>query len=161
MVKKSSFVQRVKLKGDGGNSSSGFFFVYIWKTHWVVGTSCNVISWSLSLFALPHSHSHVSPSTFPCVPIPIPHVFPSTVPCVLIPIPTCSHSHLMLLGVLLLFPDEKSDFRAHFVDSYLQQQQIVVCDGPTEESTAKFWQMVWDEGCTYVVMLTPVDGEVS
>lgn len=29
MVKKSSFVQRVKLKGDSGNSSSGFFFVYI------------------------------------------------------------------------------------------------------------------------------------
>ena len=37
---------------------------------------------------------------------------------------------------------------------------MVVCDGPTEDSTTKFWQMVWDEGCTYLVMLTPQDGDV-
>ena len=53
-----------------------------------------------------------------------------------------------------------SDFRAHYVDSYLEQQLMVVCDGPTEDSTAKFWQMVWDERCAYLIMLTPQDGDV-
>ena len=37
---------------------------------------------------------------------------------------------------------------------------MVVCDGPTEDSTAKFWQMVWDERCAYLIMLTPQDGDV-
>ena len=54
-----------------------------------------------------------------------------------------------------------SDFHAHYVDSYLEPQLMVVCDGPTEDSTAKFWQMVWDEGCTYLIMLTPQDEDVS
>ena len=38
---------------------------------------------------------------------------------------------------------------------------MVVCDGPTEDSTAKFWQMVWDEGCIYLIMLTPQDEDMS
>ena len=57
-------------------------------------------------------------------------------------------------------PAGVSDFRAHYVDSYLEPQLMVVCDGPTEDSTVKFWQMVWDEGCTYLIMLTPQDGDV-
>ena len=64
---------------------------------------------------------------------------------------TSLHSH-SLAGV--------SEFRAHYVDSYLEPQLMVVCDGPTEDSTAKFWQMVWDERCTYLIMLTPQDGDV-
>ena len=58
-------------------------------------------------------------------------------------------------------PAGLSDFRAHYVDSYLEPQLMVVCDGPTEDSTVKFWQMVWDEGCTYLIMLTPQDEDVS
>ena len=67
----------------------------------------------------------------------------------------------MTLSVLLSLPVGISDFRAHYVDSYLEPQLMVVCDGPTEDSTAEFWQMVWDERCTYLIMLTPQDGDVS
>ncbi len=50
---------------------------------------------------------------------------------------------------------------AHYMDTYLESRRLVVVDGPTEDSVAKWWQMVWDEDVAYVVNMTPQDEEVS
>ena len=52
-------------------------------------------------------------------------------------------------------------YNAHFIDSYFEPRLFVVADGPSLESAARFWQMVWDEDCSYIVMLTPLDTEVG
>ena len=52
------------------------------------------------------------------------------------------------------------EYNAHYIDSYLQPKLFIAADIPTPESAARFWQMVWDQGCSYIVMLTPLDAQV-
>lgn len=52
------------------------------------------------------------------------------------------------------------EYNAHFIDAYFSPKLFVVADGPQEKNTNKFWQMVWDQDCAYIIMLTPLDAEV-
>ena len=52
------------------------------------------------------------------------------------------------------------EYHAHFIDTYSTPKLLVVADGPEESNAAKFWQMVWDQDCVYIIMLTPLDGDV-
>ena len=53
------------------------------------------------------------------------------------------------------------EYNAHYIDTYFQPKLFIAADIPTPESAARFWQMVWDQGCSYIVMLTPLDAEVT
>ena len=53
--------------------------------------------------------------------------------------------------------DANDNYSGHFVDSYFEKKRFIVAEGPQESTTAKFWQVVWDEDCSIVVMLTPQD----
>ena len=53
--------------------------------------------------------------------------------------------------------DSSDNYSGHFVDSYFEKRRYIVAEGPQESTTAKFWQVVWDEDCNFVVMLTPQD----
>ena len=53
------------------------------------------------------------------------------------------------------------EYNAHYIDSYSQPKLFIAADIPTPESAARFWQMVWDQGCSYIIMLTPLDTEVA
>ena len=52
------------------------------------------------------------------------------------------------------------EYNAHFIDAYFTPKLFVVADGPQERNAGKFWQMVWDQDCSYVIMLTPYDDKV-
>jgi protein tyrosine phosphatase len=51
------------------------------------------------------------------------------------------------------------EYNAHFIDAYFTPKLFVVADGPQERNAGKFWQMVWDQDCSYVIMLTPHDAK--
>ncbi len=51
-------------------------------------------------------------------------------------------------------------YSAHYMDTYSEQRRLVIVDGPSEDSVAKWWQMVWDEDVAFIVNLTPQDEEV-
>ena len=56
--------------------------------------------------------------------------------------------------------DSADNYSGHFVDSYFDKKRFIVAEGPQESTSAKFWQVVWDEDCSLVVMLTPQDSEL-
>ena len=47
------------------------------------------------------------------------------------------------------------------MDSYNQSSLFLVTEGPDERSANRFWEMVWDNDCRLIVMLTPIDDVVS
>ena len=47
----------------------------------------------------------------------------------------------------------------HFLDSYNQSSVFVVMEGPDVRTANRFWEMVWDQGCEHIIMLTPLDSE--
>ena len=77
------------------------------------------------------------------------------------PLPSLHSIPLHSLTLLHSTADGAFEYPAHYVDAYFQRKLFIVADGPSNESTRKFWQMVWDENCTCIVMLTPIDDEVS
>ena len=56
--------------------------------------------------------------------------------------------------------ESADNYSGHFVDGYFDKKRFIVAEGPQESTTAKFWQVVWDEDCCLVVMLTPQDSEL-
>ena len=52
------------------------------------------------------------------------------------------------------------EYNAHYIDAYFTPKLLVMADGPEENTAAKFWQMVWDQDCAYIIMLTPLDAHV-
>lgn len=52
------------------------------------------------------------------------------------------------------------DYNAHYVDGYSQQKQFVVAECPNDVTVFRFWQMVWEQECRCIVMLTPCDAPV-
>ena len=68
---------------------------------------------------------------------------------------THTHTHTVRGAVGTL--DTTDNYSGHFVDSYSEKRRFIVAEGPQESSAAKFWQVVWDEDCNFVVMLTPQD----
>ena len=56
--------------------------------------------------------------------------------------------------------DSSDNYSGHFVDGYFDKKRFIVAEGPQESTSAKFWQVVWDEDCSLVVMLTPQDSEL-
>jgi protein tyrosine phosphatase len=51
------------------------------------------------------------------------------------------------------------EYNAHYIDAYFSPKLFVVADGPEEGNAGKFWQMVWDQDCTFLIMLTPLDAQ--
>jgi len=51
-------------------------------------------------------------------------------------------------------------FSAHYMDTFSEKRRLIVCDGPTEATVAKWWQSVWDEDVAYIINLTPQDEKV-
>ena len=50
------------------------------------------------------------------------------------------------------------EYPAYIVKGYhLNTQQFIVADGPCEDTMEQFWQMVAENGCSNIVMLTPRD----
>lgn len=52
------------------------------------------------------------------------------------------------------------DCNAHYVDDYSQHKRFVVAEGPNDVTAHRFWQMVWEQDCGCIVMLTPCDAPV-
>ena len=52
------------------------------------------------------------------------------------------------------------EYNAHYIDAYFTPRLFIIADGPEENNAAKFWQMVWDQDCAYIIMLTPLDANV-
>ena len=52
------------------------------------------------------------------------------------------------------------EYNAHYVDAYFTPKLFIVADGPEESTIVKFWQMVWDQDCSCLIMLTPLDAHV-
>ena len=50
-------------------------------------------------------------------------------------------------------------YLGHILDSYNQASMFVLMEGPDSQTASKFWEVVWDQGCGYIVMLTPLDAE--
>ena len=36
---------------------------------------------------------------------------------------------------------------------------LVLADGPDEMTAPRFWEMIWDYNCAYIIMLTPLDAD--
>jgi protein tyrosine phosphatase len=51
------------------------------------------------------------------------------------------------------------EYHAHYINAYFTPKLFIVADGPTEDNVAKFWQMVWDQDCSDLIMLTPLDAD--
>ncbi|XP_062509110.1 receptor-type tyrosine-protein phosphatase S-like [Corticium candelabrum] len=51
-----------------------------------------------------------------------------------------------------------SDYiNASFVDSYLKRDAFIVTQGPLVSTVADFWQMIWQQDCQTIVMLTKLE----
>ena len=70
-----------------------------------------------------------------------------------------SRAHIHTVRGTLPSTDSTDNYSGHFVDSYFEKKRFIIAEGPQDSTTAKFWQVVWDEDCSLVVMLTPQDSE--
>jgi protein tyrosine phosphatase len=61
--------------------------------------------------------------------------------------------------VVLSVPDEDgSDYiNASFIDGYNHPNMYIASQGPTGLTMLNFWQMIWDQKCSVLVMLTKVE----
>ncbi len=55
---------------------------------------------------------------------------------------------------------EGSDFiNASYIDSYEHKKAFIATQGPLENTSEQFWDMVWEQEVCAIVMLTAVTGE--
>jgi netrin-G3 ligand len=61
--------------------------------------------------------------------------------------------------VVLSVPDEDgSDYiNASFIDGYHRENEYIAVQGPTSRTVGDFWQMIWDQKPTMIVMVTKVE----
>ncbi|XP_051875694.1 receptor-type tyrosine-protein phosphatase alpha-like isoform X2 [Pristis pectinata] len=52
--------------------------------------------------------------------------------------------------------DKDGFINASYVDGYRKQNYYIATQGPLTETITDFWQMVWQENCTIIVMLTRI-----
>lgn len=58
---------------------------------------------------------------------------------------------------LSVLPDGKpcDDYiNANFVAGYLQEKKFIACQGPKDNTCNEFWQMMWEQNCSTIVMVT-------
>ena len=47
----------------------------------------------------------------------------------------------------------------HFLDGYNETKMFVLTEGPDDMTASRFWDIVWHQNCTFIIMLTPRDSE--
>nr|XP_022311522.1 receptor-type tyrosine-protein phosphatase epsilon-like isoform X5 [Crassostrea virginica] len=61
------------------------------------------------------------------------------------------HSRVILLGG----DHSTSDYiNANYINGYSKEKRYIAAQGPSENTVGAFWQMVWQEQCSLIVMLT-------